>query len=215
MAHVTKSGSELSPIDHAQARLDASRAKLRLALIPAEADAALAGESQSGRRPHRLRAMWRAWRRSMHGWPLVDLVLDAGQTWWQRQPLRPVGELLAAELRAGALPLVRKHPLLTVAAAGALGVLLVAGRPWRWPFVVKQVHRAPRRFGSWLTRQLGQASVQASLIGLLMVWARQRPPASPTTQSAQSAQSTQAGTTKPAAASQTQTHPQPRPSAPG
>ncbi len=166
----------VSPIDGAQARLAASRAKLRLALMPPDPDSAQAHAQGSNRKPHRLGAMWRSWRRSMHGWPLVDLALDTAQTWWQRQPLRPVGELLATELRATALPLVRKHPLITVAAAGALGVLLVAGRPWRWPLVAKHVHRAPHHVGSWLTRQLGSASVQASLIGMLMVWAR-RPPA--------------------------------------
>ena len=171
-------GPSITPIDSAQARLAASRARLRLALMPPDPDAAGANAPGSGRKPHRLRAMWRSWRRSMHGWPIVDLALDTAHVWWQRQPLRPVGELLAAELRATALPLVRKHPLITVAAAGALGVLLVAGRPWRWPLVARQVHRAPHRVGSWLTRQLGQASVQASLIGMLMVWAR-RPPADP------------------------------------
>ena len=166
----------LTPIDTAQARLAVSRARLRLALMPPDPDSAQANAGGVGRKPHRLGAMWRSWRRSMHGWPLVDLALDTAHTWWQRQPLRPVGELLAVELRATALPLVRKHPLITVAAAGALGVLLVAGRPWRWPLVTRQMHRAPHRVGSWLTRQLGNASVQASLIGMLMVWAR-RPPA--------------------------------------
>lgn len=169
---------ERSPIDSAQARLAASRSRLRLALMPPDPDSAQAHASGTGRKPHRLGAMWRAWRRSMHSWPVVDLALDTAQTWWQRQPLRPVGELLAAELRATALPLVRKHPLATVVAAGALGVLLVAGRPWRWPLVAKQMHRAPHHVGNWLTRQLGSASVQASLIGMLMVWAR-RPPAAP------------------------------------
>ena len=166
---------DLNPVDSAQARLAASRARLRLALLPPDPDATPGHDKRTGRKPHRLRAMWRAWRRSMHGWPLVDLALDTAQTWWQRQPLRPVGELLAAELRASALPLVRKHPLLTVAAAGTLGVLVVTGRPWRWPLVARQMHRAPHRLGHWLTRQLGSASVQASLIGMLMVWARQPP----------------------------------------
>lgn len=171
----TVSGVNTSPIDSAQARLVASRARLRVALIPPDPYATPDGAHGAQRKAHRLGARWRAWRRSMHGWPLVDVALHSAQTWWQRQPLRPVGELLATELRASALPLVRKHPLITVVAAGALGVLLVAGRPWRWPVVAKQVHRAPHRLGNWLVRQLGNASVQASLIGMLMLWARQPP----------------------------------------
>ena len=164
------------PTSSALSRLQASRLRLRAALIPPDPDAPASASAQTpGRRPRRLGALWRSWRRSMHGWPLVDLALGTAQTWWHRQPLRPVAELLVDELRATAVPLVRKHPLLTVAAAGMLGVLLVAGRPWRWPLVAKQVQRAPQRVGGWLTRQLSQASVQASLIALLMLWAR--PPA--------------------------------------
>ena len=189
-----------NPISHALARLQASRDRLRLALIPPDPDAA-AGAPQPGRRPRRLGALWRSWRRSMHSWPIIDLALNTAQTWWQRQPMRPVAELLADELRATALPLVRKHPLLTVAAAGALGVLLVAGRPWRWPLVARQVQSAPQRFGGWLTRQLSQASVQASLVALLMLWARQ-PPASPA-----QAQPAQAPTAPPAPAPEARTHP--------
>lgn len=166
----------LNPTSSALSRLQASRLRLRAALIPPDPDASASASAQTpGRRPRRLGALWRSWRRSMHGWPLIDLALGTAQTWWHRQPLRPVAELLVDELRATAVPLVRKHPLLTVAAAGALGVLLVAGRPWRWPLVAKQVQRAPQRVGGWLTRQLSQASVQASLIALLMLWAR--PPA--------------------------------------
>lgn len=174
-AHVV-SQPPLDPTSSALSRLQASRLRLRAALIPPDPDAPASASAQTpGRRPRRLGALWRSWRRSMHGWPLVDLALGTAQTWWHRQPLRPVAELLVDELRATAVPLVRKHPLLTVAAAGVLGVLLVAGRPWRWPLVAKQVQRAPQRVGGWLIRQLSQASVQASLIALLMLWAR--PPA--------------------------------------
>ncbi len=55
----------------------------------------------------------------------------------------PTGELVAGELQASLTPLVRRHPLATVLVSGALGLALMAGKPWRWPSVRRHLQPLP------------------------------------------------------------------------
>lgn len=58
-------------------------------------------------------------------------VLRAVRLWWRRHPIRPVLDI-ASEAGSQALkPLVRMHPLASVAIAMAAGAAMVVFRPWR------------------------------------------------------------------------------------
>jgi hypothetical protein len=65
----------------------------------------------------------------LHDIPVVGLILDAFDTWWSHHPLQGVTTGMAQD-RLG--PLVHRHPLLTMAGAFFVGMLMVRVKPWRW-----------------------------------------------------------------------------------
>lgn len=160
-------------LSEALARLETSRSRLRQQMIPPPPARLPPGSPL----PTRLRALWRHLRRKAGGWPIAGFAAAALGEWWHHHPWRPAGELLVDEIRASALPCLRRHPLATVAAAATLGAALVVSRPWRWPGVADRVRPMPRRLGRWLARQLSQAPIQATLLSMLMVFIK--PPAAP------------------------------------
>lgn len=159
----------------ALARIERSRARLRLEMIPPPP----AGPPMGSPLPRRLRALWRHLRRRASGWPITGFAMAALGEWWHRQPWRPAGEMLVDEIQASALPWVRRHPVATVAAAAALGAAVVASRPWRWPGVAQRVRPVPRQLSRWLLRQFSQAPVQATLLNMLMLWLKPATPGHP------------------------------------
>ena len=72
------------------------------------------------------------WLKGLRKNPLASMVVDALLGWWARQPVRT--NVHGAEVAASAAiaPLVRRHPVATLAAAAVTGALVVRARPWRW-----------------------------------------------------------------------------------
>jgi hypothetical protein len=152
-------------LDLALARIESSRASLRSVLVPAPPPASPPPRSPGERR---FAAGWRHLRRRMREHPAFSVALHAADSWWQRQPLRPVIETTAGELRGAVSPWIRRHPVLAVSLAAGLAAALVLARPWRMPAVRAQLHGAPRRAGRWLWAQLTQAPVQSLLASLFV-----------------------------------------------
>lgn len=100
-------------------RLEASRASIHAELMKLQApdDASPAASGRSS-----------AWLSAI---PLFDTATRALRLWWRRHPARPVVDI-ASDAGAQALePLVRRHPLASLALAMAAGAAMVVWRPWR------------------------------------------------------------------------------------
>jgi hypothetical protein len=104
---------------HALQRLEASRASIQAELTklqPSDDTAAAAGQSLP------------SWTAAL---PWFDTARRAVRLWWRRHPARPLVDI-AADAGSQALePLVRSHPLASVALAMAAGAAMVVWRPWR------------------------------------------------------------------------------------
>jgi hypothetical protein len=99
--------------------LEASRAALQAELRqfqPAQDTPAAAGASSP------------AWVTAM---PWFDTATRALRLWWRRHPARPVVDIAAEAGEQALVPLVRTHPLASVALAMAAGAAMVVWRPWR------------------------------------------------------------------------------------
>jgi len=109
----------MTTIDLALQRLEASRAAIRAELVDlqAPADTSAAGDAAAP-----------AWLTAL---PLFDTVTRALRLWWRRHPARPVVEVASDAGERALQPLVRKHPLASVALAMAAGAAMVVWRPWR------------------------------------------------------------------------------------
>lgn len=94
--------------------------------------------------------------------------------WWARQPWHSSVDLVGQTLAHQARPLMRRHPLATLALGAALGAGLVAvlsaTRPWAWHHIRRQDHPWRERIGSLLWTQLTSAPVQMALFGALATW---------------------------------------------
>ena len=101
-------------------RIEASRARLRLAMVPPPA---LASEPRDD-----------SWLAKFKHLPAVDLVTDALRDWWSRHPLRPFTLVAVEASDAVVKPLARRHPLTLVLVAGVVGAALAWSRPRRWIF---------------------------------------------------------------------------------
>ncbi len=159
-------------------RLAVTRARLRQRLIPQYTQEA-AGPAHAFNIPRRLRALWRTLRRSLRGSPVAAVAMTALQDWWHGHPWRTTGELVAEELHASLTPVVRRHPVATMLVSGAIGLAVMTAKPWRWPYVKRQLQPLPSRLTRWLFGQLGQAPGQALLSGLLFMLARHAPAPTP------------------------------------
>ncbi|MDT7835037.1 hypothetical protein [Aquabacterium sp. OR-4] len=122
----------------------------------------------------------RLWWRRLRAWPAGRLAAEALRHWWQRHPWQPLGDTLLTQGREQLWPLLRRHPWASVGAAAAVGAAVVTLRPWRWPWVDRQVRQAPGRCSGWLLRQLGSLPVQAALASLLATAAARQAPATAT-----------------------------------
>ena len=106
-------------MNEAVARLEASRARLRLAMLPppTSSDSPKSGDS---------------WWSRLTGIKAVSAVADSVEAWWANHPLRPVASVAVEASDAVIQPLAKQHPLALVGIAAIAGAGLVWGRPWRW-----------------------------------------------------------------------------------
>ncbi|MFT3818256.1 MAG: hypothetical protein QM750_11590 [Rubrivivax sp.] len=150
------------PRQRALARLAASRQQLQAAWLPRPAAA------PGGRGPRRLAAIWRHWRRQWAGNAVAGPVFEAVADWWRANPWRAAGAAVAEELHHSLTPLVRRHPLASVALVAAAAGAVAAARPWRWPLVAQQLRPLPGRAARWLLRQLSRAPLQSLIVGAVL-----------------------------------------------
>ena len=152
-------------------RLQASRAQLRAAMLPAPAGQ---HESAGFTLPRRWRAIWRAWTRSGPLALVAGSTMSAMQSWWRRQPWYATTELAGRAVLAETTPLIRRHPVWAVALGVGVGAALVAARPWRWQAVNRHVRPLGQHLVGWALRQLSQVPVQMALAALLAQFVGQR-----------------------------------------
>jgi hypothetical protein len=103
----------------ATTRLAHSRERLRQALY---------GTPAADRSPQ-VPAQW--WG-ELRAQPAAIVIIDAVQAWWALHPLNATVRIVSSTALDVVRPLARRHPLLAVLGAFALGGLLVWSRPWRW-----------------------------------------------------------------------------------
>ena len=155
----------------ALARLQASRAKLRAAMLPPPQEQPA---SSGFGLPRRWRAMWRAWTRSGPMAVAAGTAVDAVQSWWRRQPWHASTEWAGRALLAETTPLIRRHPVWAMVLGAGLGAAVVAARPWRWTAVSRRVRPLGGHLVSWALSQLSQVPVQMALAALLAQFVGER-----------------------------------------
>ena len=155
-----------APLTMALMRIEASRARLRSAMLPPpETSASDAGPGFS--LPRRWRAMWRSFMRSGPLATVASTATSALGSWWRSQPWHSTGEWAGRALLAEVQPLVRRHPLMAVAVGASLGAAAAWARPWRWRAVHRHVRPAGSHLLRWTIAQLSQVPVQMALAALL------------------------------------------------
>lgn len=149
-------------------RLEQSRDVMRRHLLPDAQEAAdAARQQQDSPWRHPLRN-FRRLRRLAGRWEVSKLAVQAVERWWKHQPWHDSSELLAGTVALRARPLVKRYPLAAVVAAATVGAVIVAGRPWRWTFVRRQLRPVPGQLTRWAVAQLATAPMQTALAGLLL-----------------------------------------------
>lgn len=158
--------AQTSPLTLALLRIEASRARLRSAMLPPP-DTASTDGGPGFALPKRWRAMWRAF---MHKGPLATVAGTAASAlgaWWRSQPWHTTTEWAGRALLAEVQPVIRRHPLLAVAVGASLGAAVVSARPWRWHALSRHVRPAGGHLMRWTIAQLSQVPVQMALAALL------------------------------------------------
>lgn len=110
-------------MSEALAKIEASRTRLRLAMMPPPPSepgaAARPGESLL----QKLGAL-----------PLINAVIESVSAWWSHHPMRPVAHIANEASNAVVKPIAQRNPWSLVLAAGVFGAGLAWTRPWRWMF---------------------------------------------------------------------------------
>jgi hypothetical protein len=104
-------------------RIEASRARLRLAMLPPPPPEPGAAPPRRESLLHRASAL-----------PLVNAVIESVTSWWLHHPMRPVAHIANEASNAVARPIAQRNPWSLVLAAGVVGAGLAWTRPWRWLF---------------------------------------------------------------------------------
>ena len=170
-APVSAQESQDTRLALALARLQASRAQLRAAMLPPPQEQPA---SSGFELPRRWRARWRAWTRSGPLALLTGTAMDAVGNWWRSQPWHASTEWAGRAVLAEATPLIRRHPFWAMALGIGAGAALVAARPWRWQAVNRRVRPIGGHLVSWVVAQLSQVPVQMALAALLAQFVGER-----------------------------------------
>ena len=104
-------------------RIEASRARLKLAMLPP-----LRAPGQ------RASAHADSWLHRLTDLPLVAAVIESVTEWWSHHPLRPAALVANEASNAVIAPIAQRNPLTLVLVAAAIGAGLAWTRPWRWVF---------------------------------------------------------------------------------
>lgn len=166
--------NDSTPLARAQARLEASRARLRRQFIPPAPPPGPQGGTGRGFASRWLQSLASGPLQSMRKWlggnPVTEAAFSGIGHWWATHPLRNTAELagseIASEWRRSGVPMLRRHPLASVAIAGLAGAAFVTVRPWR-SANVKSLRPFARRMGRWLMAQVPVKTVLSSLVVML------------------------------------------------
>ena len=118
------------PLPTAAERLEASRARLRTALMAIAhppPKPSLLGDLKIG-------SFGRQILERLKALPAAALVIESIEQWWAEHPLHVAGELAEEASRRYVGPIARKNPVAVIVGSVVFGALLVASRPWRWLF---------------------------------------------------------------------------------
>ena len=108
----------------AKDRLEATRARLRLAMVPPpEPDRPRLANNNGQSLLHKALEL-----------PGIESVAHSVGAWWSHHPLRPMAQIANEASTAAIRPLAERSPYALVLTAGAIGMALVWSRPWRWIF---------------------------------------------------------------------------------
>lgn len=119
-------GAAAAASSDGEARLQASRAALRTAMLPRSPDAA----ADAGRPPSKTGLPARVGALLSH--PVVETLRDTVRQWWYNHPWRPA---ITVGVEAGSrmmVPLARRHPGRLLAGAMVAGAVLSRVKPWKW-----------------------------------------------------------------------------------
>jgi len=106
-------------------RLEASRARLRVAMLPPPPR-----NAASQREGHRFIA-W-DWLDKLAEIPTVAVIVDAVSAWWSRHPLHTVSLVAREAAQTVAAPLAKQNPLGYAVAGLIAGAVFMKLRGWRW-----------------------------------------------------------------------------------
>lgn len=104
-------------------RIEASRTRLRLAMMPPPAPA-------PGSTPPRSESLLRR----LGALPLLNAVIESVTAWWSHHPMRPVAHIANEASNAVVKPIAQRNPWSLMLVAGVAGAGLAWTRPWRWIF---------------------------------------------------------------------------------
>ncbi|MEQ1686271.1 MAG: hypothetical protein ABL916_21685 [Burkholderiaceae bacterium] len=149
---------------NAVARIEASRARLRNAMMPPPALEARASDTGL-----------LAWLERLKHQPSIAVIVDALQSWWLRHPMRPLVHVASEATNAVARPIAQHNPVALVAAAGLLGVVFAWSRPWRWAL-------KPALFAGLLPQLVSRVVAHLPLESWLAAFGSVGPAARPTTE---------------------------------
>ena len=110
-------------MSEALARLEASRTRLRLAMLPPPAAEPSTSAPHGESLLHKFSAL-----------PLVSAVTESVSAWWSHHPMRPVAHIATEASNAVVKPIAQRNPWALVLTAGVIGAGLAWTRPWRWIF---------------------------------------------------------------------------------
>ena len=178
-AAAQEAASPANRLEQALARLDQSRARLRVALTPEPAPPAeAAGRSFSPVRRARAWLRTKSWGTLLD--PIVGAANQAVMDWWKRQPLVRSALLAQSTLSAELSPLVRRYPIPAVLLTAALGAIAARSGVWRWRTVRRSGLLLALQLRRVLIGQLGSPAVQSLLLGALVSYlAARKVPAHP------------------------------------
>jgi hypothetical protein len=160
-------------------RIEASRSALIVCMAPEpppqrSAPAARAASGNNGIEPPFVEALMARIKRNglIEGsWRTVRTL---ARRWWTRQPWHGSFELVGQTVAYQARPLMRRHPLATLAVGAVVGAALVAVVPAIRPWAVHQIRGKASPWGDrvrgLLWTQLTSAPVQMALAGALAAW---------------------------------------------
>ena len=162
----------------AVARIEQSRTQLRVALAPPAA--ATPGSTAW---PLNTLGSVRTWLRAS-AWgvvldPLVDVLGRSLAGWWRGQAWREAGLQVKDTFTAELSPLVRRHPIASIAITAIAGAALAASGVWRWRTVRRTSLQLALRMRRALVSQVGSPAVQSMVLGALVSYLaarRQAPP---------------------------------------